>query len=413
MRIRGTMSGMTLKRRLLGGFLLCAVFTGLSGGAGILSLRQIQGNMKATTREIGATIDNQNMQSRQLMPLRSLVAYITNAKNEEELEGASKKLSELVDVGTTETGGEQIGILKSVEELVEHKRNQLRALSDLETLSKSDMAALEEVTRSAMNTVDNAEFDSAIKIDDAVTEIKGNFDAMSATTGGAISSIKAALSVRSYCNELNAVVKDALLATDAASVDYAKTEIDTLLGNAKYELGALPKDEITEKLAKTLDKLAGLVGKMFTAKKQIISAGKGLENASAGNLAALTKESDSVLDEVTKLAMNTMDNAEFDSVIKIDDAMTDIKGNFDEMSATTGGAISSVKAALSVRSYCNELNAVVKDALLATDAATVDYAKTEIDTLLGNTKYELLGLPVDETTANIAAALDKLAGLVD
>ena len=413
MRIMGVMSGMSLKRRLLGGFLLCAVFTGLSGGAGILSLRQIQGNMKTTTREIGATIDNQNMQSRQLMPLRSLVAYITNAKNEEELEGASKKLGELVYVGTTETGGEQIGILKSVEELVAHKRNQLQALSDLTTLHKSNMAALEEVTRSAMNTVDNAEFDSAIKIDDAATEIKDNFDAMSATTGGAISSIKAALSVRSYCNELNALVKDALLATDVASVDYAKTEIATLLGNAKNELAVLPKDETTEKVAKTLDKLAGLVGKMFTAKKQMLSAGKGLGNASAGNLAALRKESDSVLDEVTKLAMNTMDDAEFDSVIKIDGAMTDIRGNFDTMSATTGGAISSIKAALSVRSYCNELNALVKDALLATDAASVDYTKTEIATLLDNTKNELFGLPKDETTANIAATLDKLAGLVD
>ncbi|MCK5229728.1 MAG: MCP four helix bundle domain-containing protein, partial [Desulfobulbaceae bacterium] len=233
-------SGLTLKWRLLAGFLFCAVLTGLSGGAGILSLQQIQESMKGTTQEIGVTIDNQNEQARQLMPLRNLVESIIDTKNEKELIEADKKFKDIRKPGTTGSGEEHITISDTVCKLITHKRNQLSALSDLTTLRNSTIAALDEVTKLAMNTVDNAEFDSAIKLDDAVGEIKGNFEKMSGTTGTAISTIKAALSVRAYCSELNVLVKDALFATDAASVDYVNTEITTLIGNAKNELASLP-----------------------------------------------------------------------------------------------------------------------------------------------------------------------------
>lgn len=60
-----------LRQKLLGGFLLCAIFTGLAGGAGILSLNQIQGKMTSTTKDIGWTIENQNQNSRKSSELRT------------------------------------------------------------------------------------------------------------------------------------------------------------------------------------------------------------------------------------------------------------------------------------------------------------------------------------------------------
>ncbi len=406
-------SGLTLKWRLLAGFLLCAMLTVLSGGAGILSLRQIQDNMKDSTREIEVTIDHQNEQIRQFMPLRSLVESIIASKNEKELEDADKKLKDIRGADTIQSSKKDTTIFETVSRLIVHKRNQLSALRDLTALRNSTIAVLDEVTKLSMSTVDNVEFDSTIKIDDAMEEIKVNFANMSGTTGTAMSSIKAAMSVRSYCGELNVLVKDALLATDAASIDYAKTEITTLIGNAKNELALVPSDETTAKIDTSLDSLSGLVEKMFNKKKQMLTDNKGTDKISAGNLSTLSQKSNAALDEVTQLAMSTVDNVEFDSAIKIDDTVDGIKVNFTNMSSTTGTAISSIKAAMSVRSYCSEINALVKDALLAADAASVEYAKTESITLVGNAKKELASVPSDETTAKVGKALDSLSGLVE
>ena len=400
---------MALKWRLLAGFLLCALLTGLSGGIGILSLGQVQSNMKGTTVDI----DKQTTQSRQLIPLRGLAAFITNAEDEAELEEAYKKLQRLRDIGTTETAGEHMKLLETVEQLLRHKRNQLRALNELTTLRKSNVAVLEEVSKLGMNAVDNAEFDSTIKIEDAMTEISSNFDKMSSTTSMAVSTVKAALSVRAYCNELNARMKDALLATDVAFVNYAQTDVTTLLGNVKNEILGLPKDDATDRLDEAINKLAGYINKVLKVKKQMLSAGKSQKKTLVSDLATLHKKGNVTIEKVSTLVMDTVDNAEFDSTVKIEDAMTEISSNFDKMSSTTGMAISTVKAALSVRAYCNELNARMKDALLATDAASVDYTQTDVVTLLGNVKNEILGLPKDDTTDRLDEAINKLAGLTE
>ena len=76
----------SLRWRLMTGFLLCAALTGLSGGAGVLSLKQIQRNIKITTEEVGLNFEKQNTQTRQAMSLRALATSISNAKSKEELE---------------------------------------------------------------------------------------------------------------------------------------------------------------------------------------------------------------------------------------------------------------------------------------------------------------------------------------
>jgi len=259
----------TLKWRLLGGFLLCAALTALSGGAGILSLWQIQGTMEATTTNIGANIDTQNTQTHHLMALRSLVAFIANAREEETLADADKKLQAFRDTGGVKAGEQHNKMLKTVEQLLTHKRNQIDSLNKLSTLRKSSIATLAEVTGLAMNTVDDVEFDSTIRIDDTTTESRRHFDKMFVTTDEAVAAIKAALFIRVYCSELYSRTEDALLATDVALVDYAQTEVATLVGNIKNEIPKLTRHKTTVKLGEKIDTLVGIVGKMFKVKKKM------------------------------------------------------------------------------------------------------------------------------------------------
>jgi len=282
----------TLKWKLLVGFIICTAIAGASGLAGVVSLGQIQRNMTKTTMEIDENIDRQVAQTHQMMPLRAFAIAIINAAHQDELEQVDGKLQEHKRTGPLVADEEQT-LQESIEVLLALKHNQLRTLSHLAELRKSNITALNEVIKLAVTTVDNTEFDSMIRMDAAISKIRdsmgqaatsssitGHINEISDTSDAAISTIKAALSVRSLCNELNAMFKETRASTDAAYVDYAKIEIATLLGNTKNELALLPKDETTEKIAGLLEDIAELVDKTVKAKKQALAAEKALDETS-------------------------------------------------------------------------------------------------------------------------------------
>jgi methyl-accepting chemotaxis protein len=281
-----------LKWRLLLGSIICTAIAGASGLAGVVSLGQIQRNMEGTTTDIDESIDRQVAQTHQMMPLRAFAISIINAANQEELEKIATKLQEHQGAGTLVSGEEQ-ALQESMQVLLSLKSNQLRALSNLAELRKSNIAALNEVIKLAINIVDNTEFDSIIKMDNAISGIRDSMgkaatasstdrhiNEISDTANAAISTIKAALSVRSLCNELNAMFKETRASTDAAYVDYAHIEITTLLGNTTNQLALLPKDETTERISGLLADLADLAGKTVAGKKQSLFAENELHETS-------------------------------------------------------------------------------------------------------------------------------------
>ncbi|MDY6952971.1 MAG: methyl-accepting chemotaxis protein [Thermodesulfobacteriota bacterium] len=401
----------TLKWRLLAAFSLCALLTGFSGGAGILSLRQIQGNMKLTTEDIGGNIDMQNAQALQLMPLRPLVAFIISAKDQDALDEAAKRLQALFDLGQAEPSGKLASMMAAAKRLLTQRRNELRAAGALSSLRTSNVEALDEVTRLAMTSADDVEFDAVTNIEGVIAESRNYFEKMSSTTGRAASAITSALSVRTACNALNAKVTEALLAADRASVRHVQTQVTNLLGSLKEQLAALPKDGTTAKLEKDMDTLVSIVHEMLEVKAQTLLPGADANNTVASNLAALRNELNAALEQVTRQAMNRAANVESD--VGMDGAMVEIQTSFDKISSTTGAALSTLKAALSIRASCNELNAKANDALLVVHAASVDYAQTEVGTLFGNMKNDLQILPKNAAMAKLEEGINALAGIVE
>jgi len=282
-----------LKWKLLLGFVICTAIAGLSGLAGVASLGQIQGNMKKTTMAIGESIDRQVAQTQQMMPLRVIAISIINASDKEELEEIVQKLQEHRQGGTS-IGGEEETLEESIDTLLSLKSNQLNTVDELATLRKSNIAALNEVIALSIDIVDNTEFESMLKMDDAISKIMGSIGKggtsssidrhiaeMSGTVDAAISTIIAAMAVKSLCNELNAMFKETRASTDVAYVDYAKIQITTLLGNTKSELAWLPKDDTATKISALLDDLGGLADKTVEAKKQALFAENELKQTSA------------------------------------------------------------------------------------------------------------------------------------
>jgi methyl-accepting chemotaxis protein len=272
--------------------------------------------MKTTTMDIDDILNGQLTQTQQVMPLRSFVVSIINADNQKELEEINKKLQELRKEDTQKPGEGQT-IEESIKVLLSQKSNQLSTLSDLAELRKSIVAALDEVINLAINVVDNTEFDSTIKMDDALTEIRDNIgkmavsssineqiDKISNTAETAIATIKAALSLRSLCNELNALVKETLASTDIAYIDYAKIEVGTLLGNTNNEIDMLPRDEKIKKISILLENLGGLIDGMVEVKKQVLFAGEELNKTSAMIWEQIRKVDNTVLDASQEVKSN-------------------------------------------------------------------------------------------------------------
>jgi hypothetical protein len=135
-------------------------------------LLQIQNNMKTTTNEIGKNIDSQNTQIRRLMPLRTIVDSISNAKTEEDYTIITTKLKMIQNSKTDRNHKQEMVILKTIDKLVMHKEQQINALKELTILRKFNLKSLSKVEKQAISIVDNAEFDSALKIDDAIAVIK-------------------------------------------------------------------------------------------------------------------------------------------------------------------------------------------------------------------------------------------------
>lgn len=319
-QVGGLHNKTTLKVRLLGGFLLCAILAGFSGGGGILSLRQVQQNLKKTTLEISENIDRQNAQINRLMPLRTVVTSIINAENKNRLKEVTAILEQNPGHGSSEAGDEESSMRESVQNLARQKLDQLDTGRELSILRKSNIETLEKIIAFILTMVDDIEFEAAIKIEDALGGIRDNSGDMtpaqvlksvnnvSQTTTTATSELKAALSLRSISNEVNSLVKNILLSDNPAAVDYDKLQVDTMIGNMKRNIDALPKNESSKKISTLIEDLSGLKEKMGNAKKKLLAAEKNLKQTSAGIMDNMRQLDNAMLEAAETMKLKAGDS---------------------------------------------------------------------------------------------------------
>ncbi len=283
----------TLKWKLALAVVLSAAIAALSGIAGIFFLSQIQANMAQTNAEVGSSIDRQAALTNHMLPLRATAFAILNSHSAEELEQTKARLAEMTGTSSPgSTSGSELGT--AVRELLRIKNNQLLSLDNLTVLSKAARTRLDGVIKQAVTIVDDVEFDSELKIFDAISgieenigrsanseSIQGHINEISQTTGTAVATVKAALNMRSLSNELKSMVNEAISSATPEYVDYAKIQITTLLSNTKNELSILPANDKTLQIATLLNELKEVIDKTITAKKKALASGQELELTAA------------------------------------------------------------------------------------------------------------------------------------
>ncbi|OQY52733.1 MAG: hypothetical protein B6245_23380 [Desulfobacteraceae bacterium 4572_88] len=252
-------SKITLQWRMLGGFLLCAGLTSVSVIIGIVSLQQIQSDMETTTKAIGRYIDKQNAQIRGLMPIRNLVAEISNATQEAELTDRERDIQKLRKEGGTISSKVLANIFESLGHLLLHKRRHLETMELLTSLHKSNMAALDTLTQ----LIQDFSGDLTRQSDDT----------MSQNTTMAMQTLNAVMSLQVHYDDLNARLMDIFSGSDIGSSENMRAKLTALNDSIEKELVNLYRREMPKEIDAALEPLDSLTTRMFEAVEQRLSAG--------------------------------------------------------------------------------------------------------------------------------------------
>jgi len=301
-----------LRWRLLVAFAACAVIAVAAVAVAIASLNKIHSSLADTAQQVSSNIETQNEQSRNIVALRELVVRVGYCEDDDELDEAEDDLDVLAERWSDP---EVQPLLRDIrDDYLSHRLDYLAALEDSESarkqiredrgalhalckditeLQKASQQQLSAVSKASMEIGDSVEFDSVLAIEDAAEQIKtrtvqttvelvSGLDRMSETTDGILGAVKNALSVRACCHELDALIKDALLATDEAMVDYCHGQVSDALSRGETHLEALGKSDETESMSTLLETLSQRVDELMGKKKRAVLLQAGRAASSPG-----------------------------------------------------------------------------------------------------------------------------------
>ncbi len=424
---------LNLRGRLLAAFAFCAVLTAVCSVVGVLCIRQIQGRMQSTAHDINALIQGQGEQSRRLANLRGLVGRITRAQTEVELENAAADFRQLATV-EGKALGEHAQVRQAIAKLLPRKEGELRAAAQSAHLGRRCEELLSQIIIMADSQGNAARNHATTGIKDAVGEVKTaaskdrevfaqDLGGLSDTTTNAITTIRTALTIRALGHELNAAMKDTLLATDPAAVDYARNTIGTLLNNTKEKLAGLPESEAATTLAEAFENLSARLTDALDAKKGLLISADHQESTTTRNLSEAAKAIQEILDSINEFSLEIVDTIEFDSTLAVEDALDAIKTqmatsgeeNLQRMqglSTSTDRGVSNIQAAYGVRASCLQVHAVLKGGQLATDPTAVEALRSRAASLLDTARSELTSLSAGDAEQTTVGQFDGLQRLI-
>ncbi len=425
------LSGLSLRRRLMGAFLVCAAITGISAGASILSLRWIQDDMAAANGKIGVYIEDQRTTQTAILPLQTLVVDILNSGDEAafedvaarfdaylatheaspkaSLEGSPEASPEASDKASDEANAkdDRLRLVDDIQNLLSLKQDQILTLADVAGLGRRSAAAIDAVSAGVAIAVTDVESASLRKIDSTIDEIRRGVNSMTAPMDDAFNAIKDALSIRALAAELDARTKDAFLTSDPALTAYIGTEIDGLLAGLSQRLLRLPENPAAGQIEGRIGEYRDLVDRIM-ASKNALSTGGGTWVRLSDDLMTLARKSREMYDAITKRAVTVVDDVEFDALMGIETLVERVDRDFKTLVQPVDTAIAAIKTSLTLKAQVHDLDARVKGALIAADPAVLEVARSEIGAVIGSARKGLTEIAETKAAAKIGDGLSRL-----
>ncbi len=295
------LSKTSLKKLLIGGFLICAFLTGLSGGIGIYSLKQIKTTMGESSDKVISNVSDQNIHIQQLIPARNAIIRISDSDTLKDLDLSIAEYREIVKSSSLDSELEEIK--NEIFILSDFRRDEISALNELNRMSEENIFTLERISELTVKSVATSMKESTDGIGKETRSIKNGFgkilrsgkgisaagdaalekffsnngindmiDELMLVSELSISSVRAAMSVQSRTNRQLVVVNEIINAEDEDTLEGAATKINRLRGEINSELVELPEDDTTNEILDRLQILAKSIAGMIEAKKTELTA---------------------------------------------------------------------------------------------------------------------------------------------
>lgn len=282
-------SNWSLRWRLISAFLVCALLTCISGGAGIFSLRQIQKRMENTMASLSGSVDNQ------FLSLRSIVTEISNAKDSDELTSAETQLNM---IAKRNNSTDNRNLLQKTVALATVKQTQLETRALAEDTYKRTADVQDRIAELARTISKEAEKSANLEVSDTMNgflstleerqanngmmtekEMKGLNNDLTFQTAMAISSVRAAMNVFANTYRINGLLLNMLNEDSIDSVDILYADLMRLSQITNGELVELPEGQGTTALTELLPDMAALSESLSNAQKTYISSKNNFDQA--------------------------------------------------------------------------------------------------------------------------------------
>ena len=397
----------TLRRKLLISFLLLALITGVSGGAGIWGLSRIQQNSAETFLEMNAFLKGFSQQTRRVMTIRSFISLIQAQKSVKDLEALRSQLDQAVleTSQTSEATSERL--LKEVERLRSLRIFYLNAQEKLKNLWTKTQTVSEEIKRLSVDIVDTAEFDSVMMIENAMGVNKAGCARLSDTIHGVILTVKSGLMVQGECGKLDTLVHKGLLADTEASVRYIATEIGALLSGVKSTIAKLSENDAAKNIDDELSRMANTANDLMAHKIAALSSSANQEQMKE-TMGVLRKRWLLHMEKITALAAGFVDDKEFEAANTIESVKGEIKSNFKHTTDASQEAMAMIKASLSISVTIMEISGKMKDLLSVEDPPTLSLIQSDLNMLFAKALNHLKKISGNEEIPEAQALIGSL-----
>ncbi len=272
----------SLRWRLLGGFLLAALFTILSGVSGIVSLQRIRHNMSVTASQVSDNVHEQSDQTNVVINLRDILDKIHSATTTEELDLVEQRIS----------SGKDVLMTMRLKELLEAKRQQKTSAELMAQYDQTLNESLNEINTQLSEIVDNITFEVLLGISDVIETSLSNAslndpndtqaaDAISQYVDNALTKIKSALSARASILELHLAMTRTSGATDLDIPKEYANLAERLFTFINAQLDPLDQETGIDEVEKYLEQLYACSPKFTQAKTADIQSAQSLAQISS------------------------------------------------------------------------------------------------------------------------------------
>lgn len=396
----------TIRVRLLLGFMASAVLTGLCAGVGILALVQMRNIMQTFTETIVQNSDMQLQQGCLLSDIRKLVADVNAVENPAALadDGAlASTLETLKRNQEVRQAQETLDLVAT--RLIPTKRAMFETDDRIKANSASIHTILTKITAEVRAAAGRVKSDTSMKLllksEEARKALKSNADVANTglnkfdvTAKTSLKTIKAALASRYHLILIDSRLRMAMEIDDPANLRYSVNDINETATKLNDEINLLPENDTKKQLAVDIRNIVTAVTSLLDRKKTSLEKAKDSSEINP----ELKSEWDTITGKIValngrikKLADATDANTEMDLLLESEQARTGIQResgvvqkSFDDLSSTINTSLAIMTYTASLEADCHQLQSQINAVNLTQSQKDLNYIKSEVMNVLAN-----------------------------